>query len=60
MEFVDFNPLLHWLQDTAIATTIRENESLFPWIETLHVAAIALVVGVNFDCRFAIVGTGLA
>lgn len=44
-EFVDVNPLLHWLQDTTIATAIRENEILFPWIETAHVGAIVLVVG---------------
>jgi hypothetical protein len=42
---VDLTPLLQWLQDTAIATAIRENESLFPWIETVHVLAIVLVVG---------------
>jgi hypothetical protein len=42
---VDVNPLLHWLQDTTIATAIRENDILFPWIETVHVAAIVLVVG---------------
>jgi hypothetical protein len=42
---VDLNPLFHWLQDTAIATAIRENEILFPWIETVHVLAIVLVVG---------------
>ena len=42
---MDLNPLFHWLQDTAIATAIRENEILFPWIETVHVLAIVLVVG---------------
>jgi hypothetical protein len=42
---VDVNPLLHWLQDTTNATAIRENDILFPWIETVHVAAIVLVVG---------------
>ena len=42
---MDVNPLLHWLQDTTIATAIRENDTLFPWIETLHVFAIVLVVG---------------
>jgi len=42
---VDVNPFLHWLQDTTIATAIRENDILFPWIETVHVTAIVLVVG---------------
>jgi hypothetical protein len=30
---------------TALATEIRENEILFPWVESVHVLAIALVVG---------------
>jgi len=42
---LDLNPLFHWLQDTAVATAIRENDVLFPWIETVHVLAIVLVVG---------------
>jgi hypothetical protein len=45
LEFVDVDLLLQWLQDTTIATAIRENDILFPWIETVHVAAIVLVVG---------------
>ena len=36
---------LKWLEATALATEIRENEFLFPWIESVHVLAIALVVG---------------
>jgi len=39
------DPSLQWLQATSIATAIRENEILFPWIESLHVLAIVLVVG---------------
>jgi hypothetical protein len=34
-----------WLQSTPIALAIRENEILFPWIESFHVLAIVLVVG---------------
>ena len=34
-----------WLQATAVAKTISENEILFPWIESVHVLAIVLVVG---------------
>ena len=36
---------LKWLEATALATEIRENEFLFPWVEALHVLAIVLVVG---------------
>ena len=31
---------LKWLEATALATQIRENEFLFPWVEALHVLAI--------------------
>ena len=33
------------LQDTQIATAIREGETLFPWIECIHVLALTLVIG---------------
>ena len=33
------------LQNTSIATAIREGDSLFPWIESIHVLAIVTVVG---------------
>jgi uncharacterized protein DUF6644 len=36
---------LKWLEATSLATEIRENEILFPWVESVHVLAIALVVG---------------
>jgi len=42
---MDLERALSWLQSTAIATTISENELLFPWIESIHVLAIVLVVG---------------
>jgi hypothetical protein len=42
---VNVDRALEWLQATAIATTISENESIFPWIESIHVLAIVLVVG---------------
>ena len=38
-------PLFQWLYETPVATAIRENGSLFPWIESIHVLAITLVVG---------------
>jgi hypothetical protein len=37
--------LLQSLQDTSIATAIREGDSLFPWIECVHVLALTLVIG---------------
>jgi hypothetical protein len=33
------------LHDTAIAETIRANELAFPWLESVHVLAITLVLG---------------
>jgi hypothetical protein len=36
---------LQTLQDSAIATAIREGESLFPWIECVHVLALTVVIG---------------
>jgi hypothetical protein len=39
------DPLLQWLQATSFATAISENEILFPWIESIHVLAITLVIG---------------
>jgi hypothetical protein len=37
--------ILVGLQNTGFATAIREGVSLFPWIESVHVLAIVLVVG---------------
>ncbi len=42
---MELDPALRWLQTTAVAKTISENEILFPWIESIHVLAIVLVVG---------------
>jgi len=39
------HPILQFLQDTSFATAIREGDSLFPWIECVHVLAITFVVG---------------
>ena len=36
---------LQSLQGTAIATAIREGESLFPWIECVHVLSLTIVIG---------------
>ena len=37
--------ILRWLESTGLAQAIAESESLFPWIECIHVLAITLVVG---------------
>jgi hypothetical protein len=42
---MELDVLLRALEATAIATKIRENEMLFPWVEAFHVLAITLVVG---------------
>jgi hypothetical protein len=42
---VEIDGALRWLQATPIASAIGENEVLFPWIESVHVLAIVLVVG---------------
>jgi hypothetical protein len=40
-----FEQFLQALQDSSIATAIREGESLFPWIECVHVLALSVVIG---------------
>ncbi len=37
--------IFKWLYESGAAVAIRENELLFPWLETFHVLAITLVVG---------------
>jgi hypothetical protein len=36
---------LQYLQDTQLPTAIREGETLFPWIECVHVLALTVVIG---------------
>jgi hypothetical protein len=40
-----FHDLIAWLEDSGLADSIRENDLLFPFIESVHVVAICLVVG---------------
>jgi Family of unknown function (DUF6644) len=42
---MQFDSLLKSLEATSVARVISENDLLFPWIESFHVLAIALVVG---------------
>jgi hypothetical protein len=37
--------LISFVEDSALAENIRESDTLFPWIESIHVLAICLVVG---------------
>ena len=37
--------VFQWLYATTAGAVIRENESLFPWLESFHVLAITVVVG---------------
>lgn len=42
---MDVDTVLKSLEAFAFATAIREGELLFPWLESIHVLAIVLVVG---------------
>ncbi len=42
---MELDALLRSLEATAFATAVRENDVLFPWVESFHVLAITLVVG---------------
>jgi len=42
---MDISHILVWLHETPVSTAIRENGFLFPWIESVHVLALTLVVG---------------
>jgi hypothetical protein len=37
--------LIAYFEDSGLADSIRENDALFPWIESIHVLAVCLVVG---------------
>lgn len=41
----DIDSLLRALQETSAATSLREDASLFPWIEAVHVLALSVVIG---------------
>ena len=53
---MELDPLFKWLFETPLAVTIRENESLFPWIEAIHVLAITLVIGSIAIVDFRLLG----
>jgi uncharacterized membrane protein len=41
----DFLTLLEWLHESYIGSQIRENDILFPWIESFHIMSVAIVFG---------------
>jgi uncharacterized membrane protein len=42
---VNVDAWLSWLQDTTLATAIRESGTLFPWVEAVHVVGLTVVMG---------------
>jgi thiosulfate reductase cytochrome b subunit len=50
------NSVLAWLEALALPTAIRQEGSLFPWIESVHVLAIVIVVGFVFAMDLRLLG----
>jgi hypothetical protein len=42
---MELQQICEWLNDTTLATSIRESDVVFPVIETVHVLAITLLAG---------------
>jgi hypothetical protein len=51
-----FSNLVAFFEDSGVATAIRENDTLFPFIESVHVVAICLVVGTIFALDLRLLG----
>jgi hypothetical protein len=51
--------VIHWLQNSDIGTGIRESIWLFPMVETTHVLALALSVGVLIWFDLRVMGWGM-
>lgn len=51
-----FASLIAFFEDSALADAIRENDTLFPLIESIHVLAISLVVGSILAVDLRLVG----
>ena len=43
--FMELDGLLKWIFETAMASSIRENDWLFPMIESFHVLAVTVFLG---------------
>jgi len=50
------DPVLQWLYDMPFSAAIREDAFLFPFLESIHVLAIALVVGSISIVDFRLLG----
>jgi hypothetical protein len=48
--------LIAYFEDSSLADSIRENDTLFPWIESVHVLAVCLVVGSIFAVDLRLLG----
>jgi len=42
---LNIDAALRWVYDTELAVAMRENALLFPWVESIHVVALSLVLG---------------
>jgi uncharacterized protein DUF6644 len=51
--------IIHWMQNSDIGTGIRESIWLFPIVETTHVLALALSVGVLIWFDLRLMGWGM-
>jgi len=56
---VSIASLSHWIQDTGIATYVRESELLYPCIMTLHLGSIALFGGLILITDLRLLGAAL-
>jgi hypothetical protein len=54
--FQQFHNLIAYLEDSGFADTIRQNDVLFPLIESIHVLAICLVIGSILAVDLRLVG----
>jgi hypothetical protein len=55
----DVPQIIHWMQNSDIGTGIRESIWLFPIVETTHVLALALSVGVLIWFDLRLMGWGM-
>jgi cytochrome bd-type quinol oxidase subunit 2 len=53
---MEIDGFFDWLQGIPIAVAMRENDILFPWIESFHVLAIVLVVGTILIVDLRLIG----
>jgi hypothetical protein len=51
-----FSDLLAFFEESGVATAVRENDTLFPFVESVHVVAICLVVGTIFAFDLRLLG----